>query len=72
MIGSTVNHPQSRNVFKEKKDRATFAGGPSLGRKRPGRAATAREPAADAILQIKKPGALTGLNFYSRLCISHG
>jgi hypothetical protein len=67
MIGSTVKHPQSRNVFKEKKDRATFAGGPSLGRKRPGRAAAAGKPTADLILQIKKLDALTRLNFCSGL-----
>jgi hypothetical protein len=67
MIGSIFKHPQSRNVFKEKKDRATFAGGPSLGRKRPGRAATAGKATADLILQIKEPDALTGLKFCSGL-----
>jgi hypothetical protein len=55
---------QSGN-FLAKKDRAAFAGGPSQGRKRPGRAATAGAIAC-LVLQIKKARTLTGLNFCSR------
>jgi hypothetical protein len=58
---------QSRNSFHKKKDRAAIAGGPSQGRKRPGEGSDSGGGAiACLILQIKKPGALMGLNFCLR------
>jgi hypothetical protein len=47
----------------QKKDRAAFAGGPSQGGNARGRAAIEMTYRVRLFLQIKSPGALTGLNF---------
>jgi hypothetical protein len=47
---------EARSMQAEKQDRAAFAGGPSLGRKHPGRAAT--RGVADLVFQIAKRTAL--------------
>ena len=60
-----VSEHSNPEISLQKKDRAAFAGGPSQGRKRPGRAATAGAIAC-LVLQIKKARTLTGLNFCSR------
>src|SRR5882762_2299536 len=57
-------HPQSKYVCK-RKDRAAFAGGPSLGRKRPGEGERHGD-VAGFFSHFEKPHALTALNFHSR------
>src|SRR5258708_5026889 len=58
-------HPQSKNVCKGK-DRAAFAGGPSLGRKRPPGEGERHGDVAGSISHFEKPHALTALNLHSR------
>src|SRR5882757_1938042 len=56
-------HPQSKYVCKGK-DRAAFAGGPSLGRKRPRGEGERHGDVAGSISHFEKPHALTALNLH--------
>src|SRR5882757_6746960 len=58
-------HPQSKYVCKGK-DRAAFAGGPSLGRKRPRGEGERHGDVAGSMSHFEKPHALTALNLHSR------
>jgi hypothetical protein len=72
MIGSIFKHPQSRNVFKQKKGPRDFRGRSKSGEETPGEGSDSWEDYRCFYFADQGAGCIDGAQFLLRPCISHG